>query len=917
MAARRWLRARRSLQTRFVLAIAALVAVVLVANGLVLAATRSSELRDDIEQHGQAYARLSVRQICEAYETYYASGYSKFREVIQETMRLEHDLVRLAIYDTGGHVLFDSRELESGQAELLEPARRPAAPDPDPAMLQAVKNMSLTARTAAPGGGRRLYVVVAPFLEEWGRHRYSVAFYLGDDSLRLAAKAAWWRIFWLAAGSLALGVLIASMLASESMGPIEALTRGARDLANGRLERRIELPGGDEFGVLAATFNQMAEALSRTISDLETSNRALGQMNLELQQLDRMKSDLLANVSHELRTPLTAIQGFSEAMEEGLLGEVNDQQRDAFRVVQRNTRRLMGMIDQLLGFSRIEAGVTRLDLAAFDLGEVAAQVVGSVRAVHGPELDLGVEVAAGGGVAAGGAGAGAAGAAGAGAAGAGAAGLPPVWGDPGRIAQVLENLVTNAVKFTPPGRRIRVRLARCGAEAEVTVADQGIGIPADSRAKIFERFYQVDGSSTRRYGGMGLGLAIVREILAAHGRLIEVESEVGRGTSFRFTLPFAEAGAGAGAAVATAAGGAAAVDAAAGGAGVEVARAAGVAAAGAAGEGAAGAAAMDVAVAGEAGVGAAGGAAAAGVPGEAARGAEARSAARGRRVALIDDDPGFARLLADFLGRSGFVVDVMATAQAGFERVVASRPDLVLLDRLLPDGDGFDLLGRLRRDERTSRIPVLVVSIRKERALGLRLGASGYLVKPVRPARVKDMILEALGQPRDAPADGPEVLVVDDDDDLRRLLVERLQRDGLRAHGAADGGEALQLIAARPPALVLLDLMMPDMDGWEVLRRLRAEPATAELPVIVLSARDGADERAAGEELHVLDFVGKPFDLGSLLEEIERALADGPAAAARAARAVRAAGAPAGPGAQTAPEADAAEAPAGRREVSA
>jgi len=488
-----------------------------------------------------------------------------------------------------------------------------------------------------------------------------------------------------------------------------------------------------------------------------------------------------------------------------------------------------------------------------------------------------------------------------------------VWGDPGRIAQVLENLVTNAVKFTPPGRRIRVRLARCGAEAEVTVADQGIGIPADSRAKIFERFYQVDGSSTRRYGGMGLGLAIVREILAAHGRLIEVESEVGRGTSFRFTLPFAEAGAGAGAAVTAAAGGAAAVDAAAGGAGV-----AGVAVAGVAGVAVAGVA--GVAAAGAAGVGAAGGAAAAGAPGEAARGAEARSAARGRRVALIDDDPGFARLLADFLGRSGFVVDVMATAQAGFERVVASRPDLVLLDRLLPDGDGFDLLGRLRRDERTARIPVLVVSIRKERALGLRLGASGYLVKPVRPARVKDMILEALGQPRDAPADGPEVLVVDDDDDLRRLLVERLQRDGLRARGAADGGEALQLIAARPPALVLLDLMMPEMDGWEVLRRLRAEPATAELPVIVLSARDGADERAAGEELHVLDFVGKPFDLGSLLEEIERALAEGPEEAARA---VRAAGAPAGPGAQTAPgaqaarEADAAEAPAGRREVSA
>jgi DNA-binding response OmpR family regulator len=171
---------------------------------------------------------------------------------------------------------------------------------------------------------------------------------------------------------------------------------------------------------------------------------------------------------------------------------------------------------------------------------------------------------------------------------------------------------------------------------------------------------------------------------------------------------------------------------------------------------------------------------------------------------------------------------------------------------------------------------VLVVSVRQERALGLRLGASGYLVKPVRPARVKDLICETLGQPASAPGGarnlGGEVLVVDDDDDLRHLLVERLQADGLRARGAADGGEALALIAARRPALVLLDLLMPEVDGWEVLRRLRADPATAELPVVVLSARDGAAAQAAGEDLHVVDFVGKPFDLGSLLEEIENVL---------------------------------------------
>ena len=514
-----------SLRLRFVLAIATLVAVVLLANSLVLALANRPHLREDLEHRAQAFARLSTAQVCNAFETYYESGYSKFREIVQDKMRLEPDLARLAIYDTRGGVLFDSRELGN---ELAEPVARGRAATAGKRMLAAVRGMAPSAWEAEDG---RVYVVVAPYVEEWGRHRYSVAFTFSYDSLRLAALAAGWRIFWLSAGSLALGVAIAILLAAQSVGPIEVLTRGAQDIADGHLSRRIELATGDEFGVLAATFNQMAEKLARTISDLETSNRTLGQMNLDLQQLDRMKSDLLANVSHELRTPLTAIQGYTEAMDEGLLGEVSAQQRDAFKVVQRNSRRLMGMIEQLLAFSRLdvpeatEAGAARLELAAFDLAEVAAQVVGSVRAGHGAALDLRLEAPSGD------------------------AALPPVWGDPGRIAQVLENLVTNAVKFTPAGGAIRVRLSRRGEEVEVAVADRGIGIPAAAKAKLFERFFQVDASSTRAYGGMGLGLAIVREILAAHRREIRVESEEGKGTIFRFTLPLAAASAGAGAAV--------------------------------------------------------------------------------------------------------------------------------------------------------------------------------------------------------------------------------------------------------------------------------------------------------------------------------------------------------------------------------
>ena len=751
---------QRSLRVRFVVAIGALVAIVLVANGLVQAVSSRRFLREDIERRARAHAALAVGPVCTTFETYYASGYSKFRELMLESIRLNPDLERLEIYDTGGRALFDSRELRS---DVLDPARRLPPPAAEPAMLRAVRGMEVVAWSASDATGRPLYVVVAPYVEEWGRHRYSVAFYVNYESLRAASRAAAWRIFFLSVGSLALGLLIAIALSSQSLGPLEALTRGARDLAAGRLDRRIDLRTGDEFEVLAGSFNQMAEHLQKTVSDLEESNRTLGEMNRELQALDRMKSDLLANVSHELRTPLTAIQGYTEAMDEGLLGPVNEPLREALAVVRRNTRRLMGMIEQLLSFSRFEAGAGRMEMSAFDLRELVQHAVGSLQAARGDKLNLAV---------------------------AADEDLPPVWGDPTRIAQVVENLLTNAAKFTAAGDPIRISVRRQGGEVEVAVSDRGIGIQAQDLPRIFDRFYQADSSSTRRYGGLGLGLAIVREILTAHGRQIAVESEPGRGTTFRFTLPLAQA--------------------------VTVAPAGG-----------------------------------------------------GRRILVVDDDLGFVDMIGGFLQREGFTVEVAATAQEGFDRILRVQPDLVLLDRLLPDADGFDLLSRLKEDARTRGIPVLVVSIRKEKALGLRLGASGYLTKPVDPGRVRAAIDEILGGHASM---SPSVLVVEDQEPTRRLIVQRLQAAGMRTCEAADGEGALRAIATEKPALVLLDLGLPGVDGWEVLRRLRHDPDTAELPVIVLTGSDLPSARAAGRDLGIVDVVGKPFDLGSLLEEIEQAV---------------------------------------------
>jgi DNA-binding response OmpR family regulator len=384
----------------------------------------------------------------------------------------------------------------------------------------------------------------------------------------------------------------------------------------------------------------------------------------------------------------------------------------------------------------------------------------------------------------------------------------------------------------------------------VWVADDGKGIAPEEQSRIFDRFYQVDSSSRRSHGGMGLGLAIVREILEAHGTTIQVESAPGRGTTFRFTLP------------------------------VRVPPADG--------SGGSGDRGGSVKLSGSA--------------------AEAVAGDHRRRVLLIDDDPGFAGVVSHFLERRGFSVETATSAEEGWRRARRRHlgegragegvPDVILLDRLLPDADGFDLLARLKEDEATAHVPVLMVSIRREKALGQRLGASGYLAKPVDPERLLAAVRGALRAHRHRSRDGASregaghlarVLVVDDEPDLRDLLSRRLLADGFAVDTAADGPEALEMIREAPPDLLLLDLMMPGMDGWELLRRLRdnsvgtsvnsvgtSEGACvgAELPVIVITARDSREDRQTGEQLGVLETVTKPFDLAELVAQIEQTLAN-------------------------------------------
>jgi signal transduction histidine kinase/DNA-binding response OmpR family regulator len=503
-----------SLKTRMALVVAVVIMSILSCHGLYLILTKQKELRQDIEQRALLFAQLTRAPICVGYDTYYSSGYYKFRELVRDHLRLAPDVESLAITNVNGRVLFDSADVDEPSARGEVEGRSVS----DPEQLEAIKRLEPTLLRGHDAAGRQTLEVVAPYIEDWGRHRLTVLYRISYKNLRPSVIRLAYAALGLALTAIAVSVLVAFALASRITRPLEELTRGAQGIAEGNFGNPLAIRSGDEMQILADAFNHMTARLKANVDELEESNKKLAMVNEELKELDRMKSDLLANVSHELRTPLTAIKGYTDYILEGKLGVINEKQEKGLVVVQRNLDRLARSINALLDFSRMEMGRVSLNLQPFALPQLVEQIHTSLRS----ELEKkGVSFAMDF-----------------------PADLPGVIADRDKISQVVENLVINAVKFTPEGGRITVsaRRSRAGGRpaAEIQVRDTGIGIPRSQLGKIFVRFHQVDGSTTRRFGGVGLGLAIVKSILDAHGAPIAVESTEGAGTTFRFCLPVLE-----------------------------------------------------------------------------------------------------------------------------------------------------------------------------------------------------------------------------------------------------------------------------------------------------------------------------------------------------------------------------------------
>jgi signal transduction histidine kinase len=284
-------------------------------------------------------------------------------------------------------------------------------------------------------------------------------------------------------------VLLTLALSRRILGPVEALTLAARKMEKGDLSQRVEVRSKDEIGELIHAFNAMADGLAR---------------------LEQLRRSMVTDVAHELRTPLSNIRGYLEALREDMMRPTPELIDSLYE----ETMLLSRLVDNLQELALAEAGQLKLERQPVALMEIVDKVV-NVLQPQATDKGLTIRVDL-------------------------PADLPPAYADPKRVGQILRNLLANAMSYTPPGGEITVAARAVGSEVEVSVQDTGIGIAPEHLPHVFERFYRADKSRARTTGGAGLGLAIVRQLVEAHGGRVGVESAMGKGTTFTFTLPMAE-----------------------------------------------------------------------------------------------------------------------------------------------------------------------------------------------------------------------------------------------------------------------------------------------------------------------------------------------------------------------------------------
>ncbi len=517
-------------------------------------------------------------------------------------------------------------------------------------------------------------------------------------------------------------------------------------------------------------------AVYSDITDLKQKQEQLEEANQHALAANSAKSQFLASMSHELRTPLNAIIGYSEMLSEDAVEMGFDTATEDLEKIMASGRHLLSLINDVLDLSKIEAGKMEIYVEAFDLQPLLEEVVSTVAPLvkkNGNTLVLKTDLTS-----------------------------PGIETDKTKLRQNLFNLLSNAAKFTENGE-IELRVSTVIREGDeyirFAVRDEGIGMTPAQSEKLFQAFVQADQSTTRNFGGTGLGLAIAQQFTKMMGGEISVESKEGEGSIFSFEIP----------------------------------------------------AAFTAGIAAPDGI----------------HTPDAKSS-RGR-ILIVDDEEEARSAVARIVREDGYEVLMASNAETGLKIAREHAPDAVILDVIMPERDGWSMLKEMKSDPVLCETPVILATIVADREMGLAFGAVEHLTKPVDPGRLI-ATLEAIADGYDK-----DVLIVDDDIATRNLFRRILSREGWNVREASDGRQALSQLEKSRPTLMVLDIMMPNVDGFDVLKSIRATDSLADLPVIVATSKDLSREELEWLKAHAGEVIRKG-DTGrtDLIAALKRHLGD-------------------------------------------
>lgn len=489
---------RMSFKIKVIALFTIMIVIIFIIIAITFTLTRANELKKDIISSARMYVQLTNDKIGDAFIRYYKTGFFKFREIVLHQIGLSSDLKHIQIIDFEGTIYFDSQEIGSGRFFLAGYYKCVT----DSFILQNTKKMEAKQRL------RNDLTIISPYTDEYGVHRFSIVYYFSLERLAKGIATLQRNTVLLYNGIVLIGFVISILFANQITRHLARLRNAAKLIAAGDFTKIVTIKTNDEFEDLAKVFNFMTEEIRRNVRELKNLVK-------ELKKRDEQKTQFLANLSHELRTPLTASLGYVDYLQKGKLGTLSEAQLRSLGIIKRNLERLNNEIHSLLQISKYTLEGIKLQPQKVSINEIIKPIINTFKPdIENKKLNINFDFR-----------------------------VDYFYADKDYLRTVFENLIGNAVKFSGPSSGIKISTDRYTEDNKkytiVVVSDQGIGIPQKRLKKIFEPFYQVDTSTTRKYSGIGLGLSIARSIVEAHNGRIWAESEK-NGTTFKFIIPYEE-----------------------------------------------------------------------------------------------------------------------------------------------------------------------------------------------------------------------------------------------------------------------------------------------------------------------------------------------------------------------------------------